>query len=265
MKFCKDNETVAKKNKYFEAAACMVLGDRAEQQDCYGMEISDDSGIFVICDGMGGYAGGKKASNTVVDSILNSYSKKQETVLTPNELQQYVYEANRAVLTVKEKNKKNMNAGTTCVFVYIYGHNLYWCSVGDSRAYILRKGKYYQITQDHNYKTVLDGQLKLGLIKDEEYQKELAKGESLINFLGMQQIDLIDYNTEPLEVRSNDRVVLMSDGVYKFLEEDSIFKIIENFNNPLDAVLMMNKKIEKQVRDTMLKRDNMSIAVIQIL
>ncbi len=81
--------------------------------------------------------------------------------------------------------RKKLNAGSTLVAVMLdSSRNLYWNSVGDSRLYLFRDGDFAQITQDHNYTTVLLEKLNAGMIDREEFNSENLKGEALISFFG---------------------------------------------------------------------------------
>lgn len=69
--------------------------------------------------------------------------------------------------------RRKLNAGSTLVAVMLdSSRNLYWNSVGDSRLYLFRDGDFAQITQDHNYTTVLLEKLNAGMIDREEFNSE---------------------------------------------------------------------------------------------
>lgn len=91
--------------------------------------------------------------------------------------------ANADVLNLKTASGEKLNAGSTLVAVMLdSSRNLYWNSVGDSRLYLFRDGDFAQITQDHNYTTVLLEKLNAGMIDREEFNSENLKGEALISF-----------------------------------------------------------------------------------
>lgn len=50
------------KNKYYEIAIVSDIGERKENEDAYGIDVSEENAAVVVCDGMGGFESGKLAS-----------------------------------------------------------------------------------------------------------------------------------------------------------------------------------------------------------
>jgi len=141
---------------------------------------------------------------------------------------------------------------------------LFWCSVGDSRAYLLRGEEFVQLTQDQNYGTVLNEQLKSGIIDRERYERESVHSEALISYLGMGNLSLIDYNNTPLKLESKDKIVIMSDGLYKQVPLEDIRRVIVNFKDSGEALRALDTKTEKAARRKEKSRDNMTVAIISV-
>lgn len=264
MRGTRDNEVLTVQDSTMKIVTKISLGDREEQQDCFGMYVSDGYGCSVVCDGMGGYEGGKIASETAVQFLLNELTALSQEPVTPQKLTELMIAADRKVVETKGQSTKLRNAGSTCVFVVVQDMKLYWCSVGDSRAYIYRNGKYIQITHDQNYKTVLDEQLRNESITRGQYDKEIVRGSALINYLGIGDMELVDYNTQPFALRSGDKIVIMSDGVYKYASEEEIFRIADNFKDAEEMVEAIENRVKKNVREMNCTRDNMTISVMAI-
>lgn len=260
----KENCLVSDNNSVMEIAIMSVLGDREDQQDCFGYELRADEGVIVVCDGMGGHQGGQKASQTAVELILQKYTGVLQKEDDLGFLLEATKEANEAVCNLQDTEGNQLNAGSTVVSVIVRDNQLCWSSVGDSRAYLYRKGEFVQITQDHNYKTVLDEKKSMGLITSEEYDAECVKGEALISYLGVGKITLVDHNNEALQLMQDDKIVIMSDGLYKLVSDEEIQRIIENFSNITEALQALNMKAKKNARSRQAVRDNMTIAIIKM-
>jgi protein phosphatase len=256
-----DNEQSFALNDNVEVAITTALGGRSEQQDCYGFLLEEEESLTVICDGMGGHDKGKMASNIAVKAILDMYEDREGTLDPVTMLHELTMNANDEVCTIDSDNL----AGTTMVIIYIKGSELYWNSVGDSRAYLFRGSRYTQLTQDHNLKTVLEQKLSQGAISQEEYDRDIVRGEALINYLGIEPLELIDYNVRPLVLEQDDEIIVMTDGLYKFLEEESIFEILKNFKNINDAIGALENLVERGSRRNRTDRDNMTVAIIKKL
>lgn len=260
----KDNQLVNDENSVISASIISVIGDREEQQDSFGYSMKVNEGIIVVCDGMGGHEGGQLASNLSTELFISEYTNSTNE----SDVCQMMLTSARAsdvkISELKNSNGEKLNAGSTCVAVVIKEKNLYWCSVGDSRAYLLRGDEFVQLTQDHNYETVLCEKKRAGLIDDEQYEKESQRGEALISYLGIGNLTLIDYNDAPLELESGDKIVIMSDGLYKLVPQNDICSIVQNFTNSSEALRALDMKAGRFAKNKRVHRDNMTVAIITI-
>lgn len=263
MLLTKDNDFSSFKNDFISISCITLLGDREDQQDSLGYEINSDCVFAVLCDGMGGQNGGKAASKLAVKFFISQFTEIDMLSDDSSFLCSNAIEINKKVRQMS--NDENYeNAGTTLVSVIVYRDKLFWCSVGDSRAYIFRNGVMVQLTQDHNYQTVLDGQLKDGSITEEFYNKESRFGEALISYMGIDEDPLIDYNETPMRLLNKDQIIIMSDGLYKILSDDEIKRIMSNCANPEGALELLKMKAEKISRKNLIAMDNTSVIIIKI-
>lgn len=263
MKLQSENQTITESNELFELAAMMVLGDRTEQQDCIGWSLETNGGMVVLCDGMGGHQGGSRASAAAVDCFLSAYTQISGVQPSPL-LAKATMEANKTVCNLKDPDGLPLKAGSTLAAVILRDGELFWSSVGDSRVYLARGDAFVQITQDQNYRTVLDEQLRSGAITAEEYNRNLPRAEALISYLGIGDLRLVDHNSVPLGLCQGDKLILMSDGLYKLLPDEVIFRILENFSSPRDALHALEMKVRSKAKNSAVLRDNMTVALIKL-
>jgi len=261
----KDNQQMSDSNSKLELAILTVLGDREDQQDSFGYELKQDEGLVVLCDGMGGHEGGKLASSIAIDEFLTAYNQSYPCTNQVDFLSETTKNANNRVTSLKDKSGKPLNAGSTVVALLISNKQLYWSSVGDSRAYLFRNGEFVQFTLDHNYQTVLLEKKNAGLIDEEELENEKGRAEALISFLGIGELNLIDYNDEALQLMKDDKIIIMSDGLYKLVPDEEIARVIDNFNNIGEALQALEMKARKCAKTKSISRDNMTVALIKIL
>ena len=262
MRCKKDTDFIFDENENYSLAISIVLGDRDEQQDCFGYDLSHEDLFVVVCDGMGGHAEGRQASSVAVDTVFSVYNNASEEDISEF-LINSTKAANDNVFRIST-NSSGAKAGSTLVSLLIHDKYLFWNSVGDSRAYLCRNGAYIQFTRDHNYKSVLESKKNAGIISDSEYEEEIIKGEALICHLGLRTLELIDYNDSPFSLTEDDTIVIMSDGLYKVLSDAEIFSIVNNFSNASDALNALEYKAAKAAKVKNMSRDNTTIAIIKI-
>lgn len=259
-----DNCLRCDENAVAAMAFLSSIGDRDSQQDCFGYSLKNNEGIVVICDGMGGHEGGAIASSIAVANFLEDYEKHYPCANPAELLRETARKTDNQISTLKSADGKLMKAGSTCVAVIIKDRKLFWCSVGDSRVYLLREGEFFQLTQDQNYRTVLIEKLKAGLISATDVAEEAERGDALISYLGIGGCSLNDYSVAPIELRGGDRILLMSDGLYKVVSDEEIKRITENFKNIAEALRALDAKSARLAKNLKESRDNTTIALIAV-
>ena len=98
--------------------------------------------------------------------------------------------------------------------------------VGDSRAYLLRKGRLEQLTRDHTH---VQNLVELGLLKPEQARTHRLR-HHLTNALG----GMPGVKGEILKFRlaDGDRLLLCSDGLTEPIRDDRIAEMLGQFPNP---------------------------------
>ena len=120
---------------------------RSKNQD--SIYSSNEEGLFIVADGMGGHAGGETASNLAVKTIPKYLNENQSQ--SPNEVSSNsVKKANQVILELGNKMPELKGMGTTVVQIYFKGPFAYVSNLGDSRSYLINKSQVYQITRDHS-------------------------------------------------------------------------------------------------------------------
>ena len=125
---------------------------RKENQDTY--RIARNGDICVVCDGMGGAAGGRLASTLASETYAAEMEKALKPDMTPEQLREAsayaVAMANRAVAERAEAEAVLANMGTTLVAAVAYENGAVITNVGDSRAYYITEAGITRITKDHS-------------------------------------------------------------------------------------------------------------------
>lgn len=158
---------------------------RRFNQDSFICEAFDNGmTLCVVCDGMGGAAGGGIASGLAcgifVDSVADfadsfgkrdSLSRSDERAIK-QALTDACDAANKAVYGRAGEQPELRGMGTTLVATLHFCGVLFTLNVGDSRMYLVHSGKLTQITRDHSYVQYLVDQ---GKMTPEEARRSLNR------------------------------------------------------------------------------------------
>ncbi len=205
------------------AAGTDVGLKRSNNQDSFGFDVAQH--IYVVCDGMGGMAGGEVASSTAVRRLIESYeqySRSQETSAVEARLSRAIHDANASVREAARATDALNGMGTTLVCACLDGSRIVIGNVGDSRAYFMRQGMCFQVTQDHSF---IGEQLRQGRMTPEtaaasEFQSVITRA------IGVAEKVEPDFYAAALEV--GDLVLLASDGLTRYIDADEIASMMAN-------------------------------------
>ena len=134
MLYNENGQTVKDEHCAFQIAALSLIGDREDQQDSLGYVLRQDEGIIVVADGMGGYEGGKTASELAVKTFLSQYDENHSSVNQTEMMIATAKKTDELIAGLKNENGGLLKAGSTVVSISINRRKLMWCSVGDSRG-----------------------------------------------------------------------------------------------------------------------------------
>jgi protein phosphatase len=111
--------------------------------------------------------------------------------------------------------------GTTVTVALVDGRTAYVAHVGDSRCYLLREGRIYQVSEDHS---LVNEQLKAGAISADEAKHSRFKNiiTRSVGFEQEVQVDLLG-----LELQPGDAVVICCDGLSNLVEDPEILRTVE--------------------------------------
>ncbi|MDJ0733962.1 MAG: serine/threonine phosphatase [Nostocaceae cyanobacterium] len=170
-------------------------------------------GLYILCDGMGGHAGGEVASELAVNTLRQYFHTHwTENQLPPEDIiRQGVRTANQAIYQLNQDDARSGvgRMGTTLVMVLIQNNQVAVAHVGDSRLYSLtRKQGVQQITIDHEVgqREIARGvEANLAYARPDAYQ--------LTQALGPRDESTINPDVKFLQINEDTLFVLVSDGL----------------------------------------------------
>ncbi len=194
---------------------------RSSNQDAFAYASVDSGcGWAVVCDGMGGAAGGNVASTLAVqvvsDYMTASFQDHMQDRSIKTVLQAALLSANNEIYERAERQPDLSGMGTTCIAAVVMEGRLYLAHVGDSRAYLCGPDGIRQLTVDH---TIVQQMLEKGQLTREQL-KTHPNRNIITRALGVGTKVAVDYVEEPFPDGSV--LVLCTDGLTNYVEADEI-------------------------------------------
>lgn len=194
--------------------------------------------LYILCDGMGGHAGGEVASALAADTIRSYFKTKWQNQAFPGAdsqnrpdvttMTEAVLLANQAIYDINQANACSGSGrmGTTLVMVLIYDTEVAVAHVGDSRLYrYTRKRGLEQMTVDHE---VGQREIQRGIDANTAYARPDAY--QLTQALGPRDENFVKPDVQFFELNEDMVLLLCSDGL---TDNDLLEKHWESYVQPL--------------------------------
>ncbi len=204
-------------------------------EDAIGLGQSDDSALFVVADGVqGGYAG-ELVSAFAVQYLLLAFKKN-----VPHHFS-WAQVLTRAFEKINEEVRRFSArspdyAGTTLTALIVRGQTAHVAHVGDSRLYLLRQGRFRQLTTDH---VVISRRIA---IRGDKGAESVDKYPRLSRAIGKD--DQIKPDVFTFGLQTGDRLLLCTDGATDALSGDALAGLLGTMTGaslPQELILRANK------------------------
>jgi serine/threonine protein phosphatase PrpC len=184
--------------------------------------------LFAVADGMGGARAGEIAAGLAAAALeeAGAETRGAEGVAA------LIVEANRRIWerSLSDPNTAGMGTTVTAALVDAGAGAVAIGHVGDSRAYLLRKGSIEQLTTDHSLVAEL---VQSGVLTPEEAERHPQRS-AITRALGTEATVEVDGFTVVAE--PGDVFLICSDGLSSMLSDDEMAAAIESANgDPHDA------------------------------
>ena len=210
--------------------------------------------LFVLADGVGGHERGEVASRLAVECLLEGFRESRagepHTTLLPRLAEKAnlrVYEAGRAAAP------GGARMATTLVACALRYDQAVIAHVGDSRCYLIRRGRATLLTRDH---TVANEHLRMGLISPDESSRSSSR-HLLLRSLGNDLFVNVDVGQT--QVVPGDVLLLCCDGLHGAVEGADMARIVTHNRDLREAAQQLVALANE--RDG---SDNISVQVIRI-
>ncbi len=205
--------------------------ERKNNEDAF--RVASESGIFLVCDGMGGHASGELASQIAADAMLRflamdrfrpEFKWPAESLLQSSEegraLDASVRFANSEVLNQANANALHKGMGTTVVGILASAQRLGLVHVGDSRIYRYRQDELDQLTDDHS---LLNHYIRTRPMSAQQI-KQFAGKNVIVRAVGLR--DMVEPDVQLVDYKHGDLYLLCTDGLTDMVEDEQISEIL---------------------------------------
>lgn len=199
-------------------------GKRHENQDRMGYIYTREALLLVVCDGLGGHGNGEMAASWALEMLAQRFHRDATPKIeNPRAfLETTIIAAHVQILKKTLTENLSTHPRTTIVCTLIQDGQVWIAHAGDSRAYIVRKGKIIQRTKDHSKLQYL---LDTGRMTAKEATKNHPDRSRLINCLGAEVFPTVE-QIGPFPLLEKDMVFLSTDGVWGVLDEPDLLSML---------------------------------------
>lgn len=215
--------------------------------------VDEESGLFLLADGMSGPRAGRVASRLAVRKahafLQKRLGKAPDEEILPV-LNQALEHAHAEVQKASRKRRALRGMGTTLIVLCIRNDAVYLSHVGDSRAYLDRKGKLTQITTDHTMDYGIDQDVMI---------RELFffhKARVLSQAIGPSKTVVCDGRRAAL--LPGDILLLCSDGLTDMLSDRAIEELLKDHGHDIEK----SSALLVEAANLMGGKDNISVILL---
>ena len=216
------------------------------------VRIRQDGGRLCVYvgDGLGGYAGGKLASEAAGEALMALGA--EGSLLGDAQMLAAAAQAEQAVRRTQQERQGVMK--TTLVFLTLEDGQARWMHVGDSRLYHFRGGKLQTQTMDHSVSqmAVLMGDITPQEIRFHEDRNRVLRA------LGGDNAKA-DLSPILVTVQEEDVCLLCTDGFWEYVYEPEMEDLLQKAKNPQDWLEQMEKILLSRVSG---ENDNYTAAAV---
>jgi PPM family protein phosphatase len=195
--------------------------------------------LMAVCDGMGGAAAGEVASQLAVDIIFERMGDGEgakDRDEFARRIVRSIEEAGQRIYQEAKADRTRRGMGTTSTVAALMDDHLFLGQVGDSRGYLLRNGKFVQVTRDQSLVNQL---IEAGQLTEEEAET-FEHNNIILQALGTS--DTVQVDLTYVELRRGDILMLCSDGLSGMVRTDELREILANAGDPLEACKQLTEK-----------------------
>lgn len=236
-------------------------------QDAYSVQIADSVCgrmlLTVLCDGVGGFRCGERASSTAVANFsewfVNCCSHIDEfNSETVSDTWNYLIENINAGI----RNfgiAENFKTGTTLAVLLLVDSHAFMTSIGDSRIYKITDKKVMQLSKDH---TLAQREYDAGRITSDQLTKD-RRSHILLQCLGASEKLNVTFSDSDCD--ENDVFLLCTDGFYRRLKPEEFSVIAGEHSTESEKSMKNTLAVLTEITKERGETDNATVVAVKVL
>src|SRR5438067_6928945 len=240
---------------------CTLLGNyRENNEDSIDVKQFPDMTVCLVADGMGGQTAGEVASKRAIEIVPRELKKHISGIVGAEETKTFIrrsiLQANEEIIAMAALDRELKNMGTTIVMCVWRKASaaMYVTGLGDSRAYLIRRGKIEQLTVDHSIAQALveAKTISAAEARTHRYRNVLWK------YLGSNEVgEGPEVKVVPLQ--SGDRFLLCTDGLSGVVSDEQLATFCKEKADVQECADGLGQLALDQG-----SRDNVSVIVVEV-
>lgn len=229
---------------------------RGLKDDMRSVTLGGNGLVIGVCDGMGGAAAGEVASQLAVDVIyeqlLHGGAADARDDLARRLVGAIEY-AGAQIFQEARADRSRRGMGTTATIAAFMDRRLFIGQVGDSRAYLLRRGRLSLLTRDQSLVNQL---IEAGQLTEEEAET-FEHNNIILQALGTAETVQVDLTYHDFCL--GDVLMLCSDGLSGMIRNEEIAEVLMSAASPLEACRELTDRANAAGG-----HDNITVIVVQV-
>jgi protein phosphatase len=217
---------------------------RNGNEDCYAADAR--LGLWLVADGVGGYACGEVAAAIVTATVTREMSRGETLV-------DAILQSHSEVLKEIAASAGNTRMGSTVVALSMLDNNYTVAWIGDSRAYLWDGRELQQLSRDHSHVRDL---VDRGVLSHEDMGSHPDR-HALTQSIGVSSDMKLEPGQQRGQLAAGQQILLCSDGLTTELTDSEIAEQLRCYSSAQDQVdALVNAALEAG------GRDNVTVVVV---
>lgn len=185
------------------------------------LPVGDRGVLLAVCDGVGGKRAGEVASSLALERLADEMEELAKSCPRQAVFGAAVERVNKTVWETAHDDPRLEGMATTLTAAVICRNRAILAHVGDSRAYVLRRGAIRQVTRDQSFVQSL---VASGALSEEDAKRSPYRNV-ILQAIGRKKE--VEVALDAVELEDGDALLLCTDGLSEKVEAPELARALE--------------------------------------